>query len=53
MGADINYVRTTSGFCYTAFITDAFSRKIVGSATRTTLRTDALPLDALEHFDGC
>lgn len=28
--ADISYVRTTSGFCYTAFITDAFCRKIVG-----------------------
>ena len=28
--ADITYVRTTSGFCYTAFITDAFSPKIVG-----------------------
>lgn len=47
--ADITYVRTTSGFCYTAFITDVFSRKIVGWATRTTLRTDALPLEALEH----
>jgi len=47
--ADITYVRTTSGFCYTAFVTDAFSRKIVGWATRTTLHTDALPLEALEH----
>src|SRR5699024_9378402 len=34
--ADITYVRTTSGFCYTAFVTDAFSRKIVGWSTRTT-----------------
>lgn len=47
--ADITYVRTTSGFCYTAFITDAFCRKIVGWSTRTTMRTDALPLEALEH----
>ncbi|WGH90586.1 IS3 family transposase [Auritidibacter ignavus] len=47
--ADITYVRTTSGFCYTAFVTDAFSRKIVGWSTRTTMRTDALPLEALEH----
>ena len=46
--ADITYVRTTSGFCYTAFVTDAFSRKIVGWSTRTTMRTDALPLEALE-----
>ena len=47
--ADITYVRTTSGLCYTAFVTDAFSRKIVGWSTRTTMRTDALPLEALEH----
>jgi len=47
--ADITYVRTTAGFCYTAFITDTFSRRIVGWATRSTMRTDALPLEALEH----
>ncbi len=47
--ADITYVRTTSGFCYTAFITDVFSRRIVGWATRATMRTEALPLEALEH----
>lgn len=47
--ADITYVRTTSGFCYTAFVTDVFSRKIVGWATRATMRTEALPLEALEH----
>lgn len=47
--ADITYVRTTSGFCYTAFITDVYSRKIVGWATRTTMRTEALPLEALQH----
>ena len=28
--ADITYVRTLSGFCYTAFVIDAYSRKIVG-----------------------
>ena len=39
----------TSGFCYTAFITDAYCRKIVGWSPRTTMRTDALPLEALEH----
>ena len=32
------YVRTTSGFCYTAFVTDVFSRKIVGWSTRSTMR---------------
>ena len=47
--ADITYVRTTSGFCYTAFVTDVFSRRIVGWATRSTMRTEDLPLEALEH----
>ncbi len=47
--ADITYVRTTSGFCFTAFVTDVFSRKIAAWATRSTLRTDDLPLEALEH----
>jgi putative transposase len=47
--ADITYVRTTAGFCYTAFVTDVFSRKIVGWATRTSMRTEDLPLEALEH----
>jgi len=47
--ADITYMRTTSGFCYTALITDASCRKIVGWSTRITMRTDALPLEALEH----
>ena len=28
--ADITYVWTWSGFCYTSFITDAFARRIVG-----------------------
>lgn len=47
--ADITYVRTTAGFCYTAFVTDVYSRRIVGWATRSTMRTDALPMVALEH----
>jgi len=47
--ADITYVRTTAGFCYTAFVTDVFSRRIVGWATRSTMRTEDLPLEALEH----
>lgn len=48
-GADIAYVRTSSGFVYTAFVVDVFSRKIVGVATCSTLRTDALLMEALEH----
>ena len=45
--ADITYVATWSGFAYTAFVTDVFSRRIVGWRVATTLRTD-LALDALE-----
>lgn len=42
--ADITYVRTLSGFAYTAFVIDVCSSKIVGVATRSTMRTDALPM---------
>jgi len=46
--ADITYVPLApGGFCYTAFITDAFARRIVGWRVATSLRTD-LALDALE-----
>ncbi|HTE84298.1 MAG TPA: IS3 family transposase [Dehalococcoidia bacterium] len=45
--ADLTYVSTWSGFAYTAFIVDAFSRAIVGWRVATSLRTD-LALDALE-----
>jgi len=45
--ADITYVATWSGFAYTAFVTDVFSRRILGWRTATTLRAD-LALDALE-----
>ena len=47
--ADITYVRTMSGFAYTAFIADVYTRKIVGVATRASMRTDELPLEAFEH----
>lgn len=47
--ADITYVRTTSGFCYTAFVIDMFSRRIAGWATRASMRTEDLPLEALQH----
>lgn len=47
--ADITYVRTVSGFAYTAFVVDVYNRKIVGVATCSTMRTDALPMEALEH----
>jgi putative transposase len=45
--ADITYVWTWSGFCYTSFITDAFARRLVGWRVSKSLRTD-LALDALE-----
>lgn len=47
--ADITYVRTVSGFVYTAFVTDVYSRKIVGWATKRRLTTEALPLEALDQ----
>jgi putative transposase len=45
--ADLTYVSTWSGFCYTAFVTDLFSRMIVGWRVATSLGAD-LALDALE-----
>jgi putative transposase len=45
--ADLTYVATWAGFCYAAFIIDAYSRTIVGWRVATTLRT-SLALDALE-----
>ncbi len=46
--ADITYVRTWSGFVYVAFITDVYSRMIVGWQASRSLRSD-LALDALEQ----
>ena len=45
--ADITYVPTVSGWCYTAFVMDLYSRSIVGWAVADHLRAE-LPLDALE-----
>ncbi|WP_311199966.1 IS3 family transposase, partial [Micrococcus lylae] len=47
--ADITYVRILTGFCYVAFITDVYSRRIVGWAVSASLHTAGLPLLALEH----
>lgn len=46
--SDITYVATWSGFAYVAFITDVFSRRIVGWNVSSSLRTEASPLPALE-----
>lgn len=42
------YVATWSGFAYVAFITDVYSRCIVGWNVAATLKADILPLQALE-----
>jgi putative transposase len=44
---DLTYIRTWVGFAYLALVIDVFSRRIVGWALATHLRTD-LPLEALE-----
>ena len=45
--ADITYISTWAGFLYLAVVLDAFSRRIVGWAMATHLRT-SLVLDALD-----
>ncbi len=45
--ADLTYVWTRTGFVYTAFVVDVFSRAIVGWRVAATLRAE-LALDALE-----
>jgi putative transposase len=45
--ADITYVEITDGFAYTSFVTDLYSRRIVGWQVSDTLRAE-LALDALE-----
>ena len=51
--ADITYVRTRGGFVYTAFVTDVYSRRIVGWALSDSMRTEALPLQALNQAIVC
>ena len=46
--ADLTYVRTWSGFVYVAFVTDVYSRRIVGWQASRSLKTD-LALHALEQ----
>lgn len=47
--ADITFVRTWQGFCYTAFISDACTKAIKGWAVSATMRTEDLPLQAFNH----
>src|SRR5262249_37184662 len=44
---DFTYVPTWTGMAFTAFVTDVFSRRIVGWRTATSMPSE-LPLDALE-----
>lgn len=44
---DFTYVATWSGTAFTAFVSDVFSRRIVGWRTAASMPTE-LPLDALE-----
>lgn len=44
--ADLTYVSTWSGWCYTAFVVDVFSQRILGWAIAATM-TDQLVRDAL------
>ncbi|QIM17044.1 IS3 family transposase [Leucobacter insecticola] len=45
---DVTYVATWSGFAYTAFVTDVYSRRIVGWNVASTLRSEVLPMQALD-----
>lgn len=45
--ADITYVKTEEGFLYMSFVLDAYSRRLVGWAMATHLRTE-LVVDALQ-----
>lgn len=45
--ANITYVKTHAGWVYVAFVTDVYSRRILGWQTSTSLYTD-LALDALK-----
>ncbi|RKR74784.1 transposase InsO family protein [Frondihabitans australicus] len=46
--ADVTYVATWNGFAYVAFVTDVYSRRIVGWNVASTLKADILPLRALD-----
>src|SRR5690625_2328112 len=38
--ADLTYVWTTAGFCYVSFVTDVFSRRILGWRVWTSMKTE-------------
>ena len=46
--SDFTYVSTWSGWCYTAFVIDAYARRILGWSVATTM-TSQLVVDAVEQ----
>ena len=46
--ADFTYVSTWSGWCYTAFVIDAYARRILGWSVATTM-TSQFVVDAVEQ----
>jgi putative transposase len=46
--ADFTYVSTWSGWCYTAFVIDAYARRILGWSVSTTM-TSQFVVDAIEQ----
>ena len=46
--ADFTYVSTWSGWCYTAFVIDAYARRILGWSVSTTM-TSTFVVDAVEQ----
>ncbi|GGF34617.1 hypothetical protein GCM10010922_07250 [Microbacterium sorbitolivorans] len=46
--SDVTYVATWSGFAYVAFVTDVYSRRIVGWNVAATLKAEILPLQPLD-----
>jgi transposase InsO family protein len=50
---DVTYVATWSGFAYVAFVTDVYSRRIVGWNVAATLRSEILPMQARHGRLGC
>ena len=50
--ADITYVRTKKGFVYTAFVTDVYSRRIVGWALSDSMRTSGVAAASTQPGDS-
>ena len=49
--AGITYVRTKKGFVYTAFVTDVYSRRIVGWALSDSMRTSGIAAASTQSSD--